>query len=62
MSVKAEYGMLVRYIDKNGNVNIAWLTRREITNLSIEERSQILTDQVEKFMRENPDYYKEYNV
>ena len=51
--------ILVTYIDKQGNSITKWLTRREIMNLNINERRQILQDEAERFMKQCPDYYKE---
>lgn len=51
--------ILVMYIDKQGNTINKWLTRREIMNLSIDTRRQILKDEAEKFAEQLGDYYKE---
>jgi len=51
--------VLIKY--KDGHIERKELSRKAFLKLPMEQRRQVLTDQVEKFAKENPNYFSEEN-
>jgi hypothetical protein len=52
-----EFEVIIKY--KDGHTEYKTLSRKAFLKLPMEQRRQVLTDQVEKFVNDNPNYYSE---